>query len=157
MIKTYLFTLLASLLLSACGQPTQSAAAPGGAVTQVVSNCDPARLLLERDGDNYERFVVSDIPTVPSITLPTQDQLNGFGMGRVGKTDRGFYLGIEHGSRYYVSRTFYFECRGGEYFYTSQATSTFDKQNPEGEGAFDSTAVDPLALKDFDLMKLIEK
>ncbi len=65
------------------------------------------------------------------IKLPNQSEFNGFALNWVKKTQKGFEISLDYGSRFYYAKRFNFVCRKGKFFLNEIKVESFDKHNPE--------------------------
>jgi hypothetical protein len=64
------------------------------------------------------------------ILLPTQIEVSGFSLNGIKKTDNGFRISIEYGSRYYYEKEFYFENIKQEFYLSKITITSMDKFTP---------------------------
>lgn len=75
--------------------------------------------------------IVQDDKVVETLKLPTGLSQNGFALNWAKKTQRGFEISIEYGSRFYYQKEFNFECKESQFYLTKIITNTFDKNDPK--------------------------
>ena len=75
--------------------------------------------------------VVSRGHVVHTIKLLTDRERNGFAFDGVKKTQAGFELAIEYGSRIFYRKNFIFICRRGQFYLSRIGVDSFDRQNPD--------------------------
>jgi hypothetical protein len=66
-----------------------------------------------------------------TIDMPTQDDYNGFSLEDAKKTQKGFEIAVEWGSRIFHHLRFNFVCRDRGFALTKVVHDTFDKHFPE--------------------------
>jgi hypothetical protein len=110
----------------------------------------------DRDDEFNLVKIVQDKKVVELIKLPTGQSQNGFALNSAKKTERGFEITIEYGSRIYYQKRFNFECQDHQFFLTKIDINTFDKQNPEKSWKETGTAIKPpVAISKFEVADYI--
>ena len=66
-----------------------------------------------------------------SIRVFTERERNGFALDEAKKTNTGFEIAVEYGSRYYYHKQFIFICKKQNFYLSKVIVDSFDKQNPE--------------------------
>lgn len=90
-----------------------------------------------------------------AINVPRQIEsgISGFSLDWAKKTQEGFEISFEYGSRYYFSKRLIFECRKDDFYLTKIHVESFDKHNPSKWTKKTVVVKPPVPLGEFDLMK----
>jgi hypothetical protein len=98
---------------------------------------------VKRSGAVCDDYDVEEAPDINSVTivsgghvlhavkLLTDRERNGFAFDGVKKTQAGFELAIEYGSRIFYRKNFFFICRRDHFYLSRIGVESFDRQNPE--------------------------
>jgi hypothetical protein len=124
--------LLTGILFAACGRQASDPSASRAANDELPAvNCG--------DSSSYDVNVVaggvggvdvtSDGKLLRPIAVPSQSEVPGFTLNWAKKTDRGFDISIEFGSRIYFGKRLIFECRKDAFYLTGVDVESFDKDN----------------------------
>lgn len=94
--------------------------------------------------NNRTLIICHNKKNINEISLPTQDDIQGFSINWIKETENGFEISIEYGgsSRYY-NKIFRFIFKNGNFELKYILINTFDKQNPEDEDSY-FTKIDTL-------------
>lgn len=84
---------------------------------------------VEREAKNINVLVGNKIKWV--IKLPSPLDQNGYALNWAKKTDNGFEISIEYGSRIYFDKTFVFHKKNEGFHLTEIKVESFDKQKTE--------------------------
>lgn len=95
--------------------------------------CDAKEYSVEEGTEPETKSVkiVRDGTVLHTIRLPTGVERNGFAFDWVKKTNEGFEIAVEYGSRNYYAKKFIFVCRQHKFYLTKIRVDSFDKHNPE--------------------------
>lgn len=104
-----------------------------------------------------KRIKVSERDVVTkTISLPDQNDLNGFSLNWLKPTERGLSLSVEYGSRFYFQRNFEFVCENNNLVLGGIEVAKFDKHNPEDTWEEFSERIDQkVPLDAFELRKYL--
>ncbi len=83
----------------------------------------------EREAKNINLVIGSNVKSI--IKLPSPSDINGYALNWAKKTDNGFEVSIEYGSRNYFNKSFEFVKKDETFYLTEIKVKSFDKQNPE--------------------------
>lgn len=105
----------------------------------------PYKLSLIQNTDGEKTFVVSvGNMAVKEISLPSQEDINGFSFEDFGETSKGFRISIEYGSRFYYNKVFYFDHSATGFILTRLEITEFDKREPSKERKSKKSLSQPL-------------
>jgi len=95
--------------------------------------CDPKGYSVEEGTEpgTHSVKIVGGGTVLHTIKLLTDEERNGFGFNGAKKTQEGFEISIEYGSRLYYQKRFTFICRQHKFYLSKIRVDSFDKHNPE--------------------------
>jgi hypothetical protein len=116
-------------------------------------------VLLTQDFNTFAKSLI--VKTGDSIlyrqTLPSPYEYSGFATNWVKKTDAGFSLSIEYGTRYYYEQEFLFELAEGNVSLVFIKTKSFDKFDNGGNLTFKQvTKSVNIPIKKFNIISYIK-
>ena len=75
--------------------------------------------------------IVRDGTVLHTIKLLTEIDQPGFGFDGAEKTEDGFEISIQYGTRIFHAKTFVFICKEHQFYLSQIRVASFDRQNPE--------------------------
>ena len=80
----------------------------------------------------------------------------GFSLDQLAKEQKGFSVGFEWGSRFYLRKKLLFECINAEFALVQIETEYFDKHDPKHSGDSSKKKVNPVAFGQVDLAEMMK-
>jgi hypothetical protein len=112
--------------------------------------CDEYQVVEDTDTNSVK--IVSGAQILHTIKLLTDKERNGFAFDGAKKTEEGFELAVEYGTRIFYRKNFIFICRDDKFYLNKIEVDSFDRQNPDKSSKEEVIRVQPnLPLKKFSL------
>jgi hypothetical protein len=133
---------------SAATEPEVKRLSVGDKGEKKLSVCDEYDVA--EDPDTNAVKIVSGGKVLHTIKLLSDTQRNGFAFDGVKKTQEGFELAIEYGTRIFYRKNFIFICKDNKFSLNKIGIDSFDKQNPDKSSKYEVIKVKPhLSLEKF--------
>ena len=102
-----------------------------------------------REAKNVNVIVSGEIKWV--VKLPSPLDQNGYALNWAKKTNGGFEISIEYGSKNYFNKSFIFLKKDETFYLTEIKIESFDKQNSEEETTKTVTVKPPVPIEKFNI------